>query len=144
MTVEIELDEEERNFLDEFVKKGTKKAREIARANILLLADQDYPVEDISEIVRVHRQTVWKIKKRYLEEGLESALKDKPRPGQPKKWTEEDKAEIIATACTSPPEGRKRWTIRLLRDELQKKSGFEDINRETIRLILKKTGLNLG
>ncbi|KXA89144.1 transposase [candidate division MSBL1 archaeon SCGC-AAA259B11] len=144
MTVEIELDEEERNFLDEFVKKGTKKAREIARANILLLADQDYPVEEISEIVRVHRQTVWKIKKRYLEEGLESALKDKPRPGQPKKWTEEDEAEIIATACTSPPEGRKRWTIRLLRDELQKKPGFEDINRETIRLVLKKTRQNLG
>ncbi|KXA89351.1 transposase [candidate division MSBL1 archaeon SCGC-AAA259A05] len=131
-------------FIIEFVKKGTKKAREIARANILLLADQDYPVEEISEIVRVHRQTVWKIKKRYLEEGLESALKDKPRPGQPKKWTEEDEAEIIATACTSPPEGRKRWTIRLLRDELQKKPGFEDINRETIRLVLKKTRQNLG
>ncbi len=144
MTIEIELNEEEREFLEEFVKKGTKKARAIARANILLLADKDYRIKDISDIVGVHRQTVWRIKKRYLKEGLESALKEKPRPGQPKKWTEEDEAEIIATACSSPPEGRKRWTIRLLRDELQKKPGFEDINRETIRLVLKKTKLNLG
>lgn len=144
MTVEIELDEEERDFLDEFVKKGTKKAREITRANVLRLADMGRPVTDIAELVGVHRKTVWEIKKRYQEEGLESALKDKPRPGQPKKWTEEHEAEIIATACSSPPEGRKRWTIRLLRDELQKKSDFEDINRETIRLVLKKTKLSLG
>ncbi|KXA98455.1 transposase [candidate division MSBL1 archaeon SCGC-AAA259M10] len=144
MTVEIELEEDERDFLRDFVKKGTKKAREIARANILLLVDKGFPVKEIADILEVHRRTVWKIKKRYLEEGLESALKDKPRPGQPKKWTEEDEAEIIATACTSPPKGRKRWTIRLLRDELQKKSGFEDINRETIRLVLKKTRLSLG
>ncbi|KXA96151.1 transposase [candidate division MSBL1 archaeon SCGC-AAA259I14] len=144
MTVEIELEEDERDFLRDFVKKGTKKAREIARANILLLIDKGFPVKEIADILEVHRRTVWKIKKRYLEEGLESALKDKPRPGQPKKWTEEDEAEIIATACTSPPKGRKRWTIRLLRDELQKKPGFEDINRETIRLVLKKTRLNLG
>ncbi|KXB00525.1 transposase [candidate division MSBL1 archaeon SCGC-AAA259M10] len=144
MTVEIELDEEERNFLDDFVKKGTKKAREITRANVLRLADMGRPVTDIAELVGVHRKTVWEIKKRYQEEGLESALKDKPSPGHPKKWTEEHEAEIIATACSSPPEGRKRWTIRLLRDELQKKSGFEDINRETIRLVLKKTKLSLG
>ncbi|KXA96457.1 transposase, partial [candidate division MSBL1 archaeon SCGC-AAA259J03] len=74
MTIEIELKEEERAFLEEFVKKGTKKARAIRRASILLLADKNYRVKDISEIVGVHERTVWRIKKRYLEEGLESAL----------------------------------------------------------------------
>ncbi|KXA96103.1 hypothetical protein AKJ37_06020, partial [candidate division MSBL1 archaeon SCGC-AAA259I09] len=72
MTVEIELDEEERNFLDDFVKKGTKKAREITRANVLRLVDMGHPVTDIAEMVGIHRKTVWEIKKRYKEEGLES------------------------------------------------------------------------
>ena len=144
MTIEIELDEEERAFLETFVKKGTGKARTIVRANVLLLADKGYRTKGISEIVGLHRRTVWRIKRRYLEEGLESALKDKPRPGQTKKWREKHEAEIIALACTSPPKGRKRWTVRLLRDELQKKPGFEGINRESVRLVLKKAKQSHG
>jgi len=144
MTVEVELEEEHRAFLEEFVKKGTKKARAIARANVLLLADKGYSTKDISEIVGVHRRTVWRIKKRYMEQGLESGLEERPRPGQPRKYTERHKAEIIALACTSPPKGRKRWTVRLLRDELQQKPGFEGINRESIRLVLKKRGQSPG
>lgn len=144
MTLEVRLQEEERDILEGFVKKGAKKARAIARANVLLLANKGYDTKDISQVVGVHRRTVWRIKKRYLEQGLESALEEKPRPGQPKKYTERHKAEIIALACTSPPKGRKRWTVRLLRDELQDKPGFEGINRETIRLVLKKARRNLG
>jgi transposase len=144
MTLEVRLEEEERGFLEGFVRKGAKKARAIARANVLLLADKGYTTRDISEIVGVHRRTVWRIKKRYLEQGLESALEERPRPGQPRKYSERHRAEIIALACTSPPEGRKRWTVRLLRDRLQDRPGFEGINRETIRLVLKKRGQSLG
>ncbi len=144
MTLKIKLKEEERDFLEDFVKKGTKKARAIARANVLLLVDDGYNNKNISEITRVHRQSVWRIKKSYREEGLESTLNEKPRSGQPKKYTEKHEAEIIALACTTPPEGRKRWSLVLLAEELVKKKGFETINRESIRLILKKAGLSPG
>ena len=85
-----------------------------------------------------------RIRKRYLDEGLQSALVDKQRPGQPEKYTERHVAEIMALACTQPPDGRKRWSLTLLTEELRKKQGFETINRESIRLILKKAKLNPG
>lgn len=136
--LKIKLKKEEREFLQQFVKKGTRKARAVARANVLLLADDAYSNDEISNATKVHRQSVWRIKKRYLKEGLDSALKEKPRPGQPKKYTDRAEAEIIATACTSPPRGRKRWSVRLLADEMKNKKGFSTINRESVRLILKK------
>jgi transposase len=99
---------------------------------------------EIKDVLGISRATVSNVKKRYRKGGLGPALKEKPRPGQPKKYTVKEEAEIIATACTSPPKGRKRWTIRLLVDELKKKKGFETINRESVRLILKKRKLSLG
>jgi len=134
----IKLKKVEREFLQQFVKKGTKKARAVARANVLLLADDGCSNDEISNATKVHRQSVWRIKKRYLKEGLDSALEEKPRPGQPKKYTAKEEAEIIATACTSPPKGRKRWSVRLLADEMKSRKGFETVNRESVRLILKK------
>jgi putative transposase len=68
-------------------------------------------------------------------------LVDKPRSGQPVKYSQKHVAEIIALACARPPEGRKRWSLALLCEELRKKEGFETINKETIRLILKKNKL---
>ncbi len=143
-SLEIQLKAEEVKFLNEFIKKGNKKARGILRANILLVASKGEKDTRIAEILSTHRQTVWRIKKRYLEEGLESALKDKSRSGQPKKYEMTHETEIAALACTAPPEGRKKWTLELLQEELRAKEGFETINRESIRLILKKTTQNHG
>ncbi len=142
--VKIKLNEEEAQFLKDFVKKGQKDARELTRARILLLANKDKMDTEIVEILDVGRNTVGRIKKRYLDEGLQSALEDKPRPGQPVKYSEKHTTEIIAQACTTPPEGRKKWTLALLTEEMNKKEGFETINKESIRLILKKAKLNLG
>lgn len=142
--LKIKLKKEERKFLREFLKKGTKKARAIARANVLLFADEGWKTDTIAKMVRVHRQRVWRIKKEYLQGGLHSALNEKPRSGQPPKYKEEHKAMIIATACTSPPKGRKRWTVRLLATKLRSEKGFKTITRESIRLVLKKTKLSLG
>ena len=108
------------------------------RANVLLAANRGEKDTRIAALLQTHRQTVWRIKKAYIEEGLESALKDKPRPGQPKKYVIKHETEIAALACTSPPAGRKKWTLQLLQEELRTKKGFETINRESIRLILKK------
>lgn len=142
--VEIKLEEDEVKFLRDFVKKGRKSAREITRARILLLANQQKGDTEIAETLGVGRNTVWRIKNGYSEEGIQSALTDKPRLGQPKKYTEKHVAEIIAQACTKSPDGSKRWSLTLLTEEMRKREGFETINKESIRLILKKAKLNLG
>ncbi|MDN5310598.1 MAG: hypothetical protein PWP14_1992 [Methanolobus sp.] len=142
--VKITLGEKEVQNLKEFVKKGQKDAREITRARILLLANKGKTDTEIVELLDVGRNTVGRIKKRCLEGGLQSALEDKPRTGQPVKYSEKHAAEIIAQACTTPPDGRKKWTLVLLTEEMKKKEGFETINKESIRLILKKAKLNLG
>ncbi len=143
-SLKIKLKKEEREFLQNFLKKGTKKARAITRANILLLADEGWETDTIAKMVKVHRQRIWRIKKRFLKEGLKPSLEEKPRSGQPAKYTKKHEAEIIAQACTSAPNGRKRWTVRLLTKELKKKNNFRTINRESVRLVLKKLKLNLG
>lgn len=140
----IKLNDEEAEFLKSFVRKGHKSARELTRARILLLVNEGRTETEIKDVLGICRATVSNVKKRYREGGLDSALKEKPRPGQPRKYSDKEEAEIIATACTSPPKGRKRWTVRLLTDELKKKKGFKTINRESVRLILKKRELSLG
>jgi putative transposase len=142
--IKIKLEEEELQYLRNFVKKGNRDARELTRARILLLSNKNRSDGDIVEILDVGRNTVGRVKKRYVEEGLQSALEDKPRIGQPVKYTEKHIMEIIAQACTTPPEGRKKWTLVLLSEELKKREEFKTINKESIRLILKKAKLNLG
>lgn len=142
--VEIKLKEGELKFLKDFVNKGRKSARELTRARILLLANQQKGDAETAEILDIGRNTVWRTKKRYCEEGLQNALAEKPRSGQPKKYTKRHEVEIIALACTKSPDGSKRWSLTLLAEELRKKKGFETINRESIRLILKKAKQNPG
>ena len=142
--ITIKLNRKNRVFLTNFVKDGTKKARAIKRANILLLADEGYDNDDIAGFTRIHRQSIWRIKKRYVEEGIPLALEDKPRPGQPVKYDKKERAEVVSLACTKAPNGRKRWTIDLIVKQLRKNKNFKTINRETVRLILKKTKQNHG
>ena len=140
----INLREKEVEYLHDFLKKGRKSARELTRAHILLFTHEGKTEMEIKDTLRISRATVSNTKKRYREEGLQNALTEKPRSGQPKKYTNKQEAEIIAMACTDPPKGRKRWTIRLLTERMKRRKGFETINRETIRLTLKKAKLSLG
>ena len=140
----IKLTENEVEYLNNFVKKGRKSARELTRAHVLLLVNDGKTEIEIKDTLRISRATVSNIKKRYRKEGLQSVLTEKPRSGQPKKYTEKHEAEVIAQACTESPDGCKRWTLELLTEEMRKRDGFETINKESIRLILKKTKLNLG
>ncbi len=140
----IKLEDHEVNFLMDFVRTGHKSAREITRARVLLLSNQQKMGTEIAKILGISRNTVLLIKKRYVEEGLPSALSDKPRPGQPIKYTEKRVAEVIALVCSSSPDGSKRWSLSLLTEELRKKEGFKTISKESIRLILKKAKLSPG
>ena len=140
----IKLTEKEVEYLSVFVKKGRKSARELTRAHVLLLVNRGRTEMEIKDTMGISRATVSNIKKRYREKGLQSALKEKPRSGQPPKYTNRHEAEIIAQACTKSPDGSKRWSLTLLTEELRKKEGFETINRESIRLIFKKAKQNHG
>ena len=131
-------------FLKQFIRRGKRNARSLKRANILLFLHKEETGDCIADKLNVHRDTVYNVKRRYLEQGLKVALSEKQRSGQPKKYDKKKKAQIIAYACTTPPEGRKRWSVRLLAEEMQKHKGFKTINRESIRLVLKKATPNLG
>lgn len=140
----IKLTEKEVEYLNDFVKRGRKSARELTKAHALLLVNDGETEMEVKDTLRISRATVSNIKKKYREESLQSALAEKPRSGQPKKYTEKHEAEVIAQACTESPDGCKRWTLTLLTEEMRKKDGFETINKESIRLILKKAKLSLG
>ena len=142
--LKINLEDDEVNFLLNFVRKGYKSARELTRARILLLSNQQKGVTEIAETLGVSRNTTLNIRRRYVEEGIPYALSDKPRSGQPIKYTEKHVAEVIALACSNSPDGSKRWSLSLLTEELREKEGFETISKESIRLILKKAKLSPG
>lgn len=138
MKYNFKLPKKDVEYLEEFSRKGNRKARALKRATILLLSQKGKTEVEISAIVGVSRMTVHNIKKRYRTEGLKAALEEKPRSGQPRKYNDKKVAEIIALACTSPPEGRKRWTVRLIAKTFRSKPGFETLGKDTVRLILKK------
>lgn len=142
--INIKLTPKEIIFLHKYKKLENRSEREYNRANILLLLHKGKRDSEIEDFLEVDRATIWRTKHKYLEEGLEKALQEKERSGQPVKYGAKEKAEVIATACSKPPEGRARWTLELLSDTLKAKEGLLTINRETIRLILKKTNVSLG
>jgi putative transposase len=144
MATEIKLSNKERDHLREFKKEGGHSLRELNRATILLFLDKGLPINEIETLLEVDRTTVWRIKKRYFEYGLEVALTDDDRSGQPAKYTARHEAELTVLACGPVPAGRRRWTIRLLVEELHKQEGFETITFASVRKMLKKTNLRLG
>lgn len=143
-TKKIKLKPKDKEYLLQFTKTGLRNSKEFERAYILLALDKGKKHEDIEDFYNVSRITIWRIKKKYINQGLQEALIDNPRSGQPLKYEDTDKAEIIALACSSAPQGRSRWTLRLLEETIQRNKEMKPISRETIRLLLKKTNVNLG
>jgi transposase len=109
-----------------------------------LLLHKEKQAKEIAEFLDVGRNTVSRTKQKYLHEGMQAALEEEERPGQPIKYTAKQEAQLIALACSDAPAGRTRWTLELLTEKLKMQSGFKTINRESIRLMLKKTNVNLG
>ena len=141
---ELKLTSYEIKFIRKYKKAEDRSLREYNRANILLLLHKGKKELDIADFLDIERTTIWRTKQKYLEEGMKEALEEKERSGQPVKYKARQKTEIIATACSKAPEGRSRWTLQLLTDTLKKQEGLSTINRETVRLILKKTNVSLG
>src|SRR6266496_809216 len=137
----VELSQDERDELTALLSGGTHAARKLKRAQILLAADAGAGDEDIAISVAVGGSTVYRTKRRFVESNLEAALSEDPRPGAERKLSGKEEALLVATACSSPPEGRARWTLELLADELVRLTEHDSISRETVRRRLAENGL---
>lgn len=140
----VRLGAEEREQLDAIISKGSANARKIVHAQILLKVDEDGPQwadEQAAESFGVHAVTVKAIRERFVNEGLESALNRRKRetPPSPPKLDGAGEARLTAIACSQPPEGRARWTLKLLANRLVELEIVDSICRETVRQSLKKT-----
>ena len=129
----VELSEAERCELTALVGGGKHYARKIKRAQILLAADSGLSDDDIAAAVAVGGSTVYRTKRRFVEGNLEAALNEEPRAGADRKLTSNEEALLVATACSSPPEGRARWTLELLAGAMVKLTDHDSLSRETVR-----------
>jgi transposase len=137
----VELSEAERGALRALLGGGKRAARKLKRAQILLAADAGVPDETIATSLAVGGSTVYRTKRRFVEDGLERALDEGPRPGAARKLSGEEEALLVATACSSPPEGRARWTLELLAGEMVRLTEHEHVSRETVRRRLAENAL---
>jgi transposase len=129
----VELSQAERDHLTALLKGGKHPARKIKRAQILLAADAGIGDEAIASSVSASGSTVYRTKRRFVEGNLELALAEEARSGAARKLTGREEALLVATACSSPPAGRARWTLDLLADEMVKLTEHAALSRETVR-----------
>src|SRR5664279_5187245 len=128
----VELSQAERE-LTALLSGGQHAARKLKRAQILLAADVGVSDEDIAISVTVGGPTVYRTKRRFVEGNLAAALSEEPRPGATRKLTGKEEALLVATSCSTPPEGRARWTLELLAGATVKLTGHDGLSRETVR-----------
>jgi transposase len=142
------LSETERDDLKGLIAAGTAPARKLTHARILLKADEGqegpgWVDEEVAEAVEVSQPTVSRVRKQYFEEGLEAALNRRP-PNREyhRKLDGEQEARLVALACSEPPKGQARWSLRLLADRMVELEVVEEISYQTVRRTLKKTSLS--
>ena len=141
----VELTDDERAQLEAFLQRGEPPVRAARRARILLMADDGVIDREIAEALRCSRPTGYQVRKRYHERGIHAVNRKAPDRDYERKLDGEAEARLIALACSDPPEGRSRWTLRLLADELVQleEVEFDNVAHETVRKTLKKTNSSL-
>lgn len=144
----VTLTQQERDELEQLIRKGKSAARKLGHARVLLLADESKngPArtdEQINEALGICARTIERVRQRFVEQGFDAALV----PAKSKriytcKLDGKQEAKLIALACSKPPAGKKRWTLRLLADEAVELKITDSLSHETVRQALKKTSLN--
>ena len=141
----ITLSDDDRRELESFRSNGRHHSREVNRAHILLGLSREIAEKSLMEVLGIGRTAIWRTRAAYNEGGWKYAVTDLPRSGQPKKYRTDEEAIVVALACSQPPQGFKRWTVKsLTQGARQQVSKLKTINRESVRKILKKTRSNLG
>jgi transposase len=134
----VNLSDDELSFLSDLTSKGTIKVRQMKRALILLKAHAGLSDPQIMQAVNISRPSVERVRKRFVEGGLDKALREDPRPGRRPLLDGRAEAHLIATACSAAPNGHAHWTLRLLAGKLVELGVVETISHETVRSTLKK------
>ena len=140
----VRLTPEQRDQLQHLVRAGKASARVIIRARILLKTDEGWSAPQVVEALDVVEGTVFRIKRRLAEAGLEGVLKDRPQAHRYRKLDDRGEAHLIALACSEPPEGHEHWTLRLLAGKVVELGLAPSLSHETVRLHLKKTPSSRG
>ena len=133
----VKLTSKDRKKLLFLIGKGKESGRVIKRALVLKLMDQGMVSPQVAETLGMTAMSARNIAKNYCRDGLDAALHDRPRTGQPRRMKQNVVSQIVAMVCASPPEGYARWSVRLIAEEAIKKRLVKKTNRESIRLILK-------
>ncbi|MBC3788486.1 helix-turn-helix domain-containing protein [Spirosoma utsteinense] len=136
------LSEADQTTLNNLVSKGKESVRKLNRVRALQFSHQGQHPEQISNLLGISIATVYNLRKRYRENGLERAISEKARPGQPRKVTQQVEAQITQLACSVAPDGRTRWTAALINERLVKLDIH--IDDESVRLALKKVSSSPG
>ncbi len=147
----VTLTADERNSLHDLIAAGKASAQKLTHARILLKADAApkgpaWTDTRIAEAVEVNVTTIERVRQRFVEQGLEAALsrKKQDRPSRERKLDGRAEARLVALACSDPPQGRARWTLRLLADKLVELEISDSISTESVRQVLKKTNSSRG
>ncbi len=135
----VDLSRTERETLLTRISSGNGSARVLRRARTLLLADESWTDAAIAEALHIGHATVERTRQRFAQEGLAAALMERPRPGAQPRLDGKQEAYLIALACSKPPKGQQRWTLRLLADRMVELGQIEELSYETVRRTLKKT-----
>lgn len=141
---ELHLTDADRAMIDAIRSKGLHPAREVNRAHVLSCLDQGIPEAQIMAVLGIGRTAVWRTRAAYLQGGVELAVFDVARSGRPRRYGTDAAARVTALACTTPPEGRQRWTIQELERAARQEPGLGSVSRETVRRMLKKTTSSPG
>lgn len=134
----VHLPADEHDRLEQLVHAGKHAARVITRARILLKAHESWSDARIVEAIGSSAATVERVRKRYVEEGLDAVLRDKPQPGRPRRLSAPQAAHLIAIACSDAPDGHDHWPLRLLGQKAVELGYVDGISPETVRAVLKK------
>jgi len=144
----VHLSKEDRQELETLIHSGGSSARTQTRARILLLSDENQKkkkgTKEIASALLCSLPTITNIRKKFVEAGLENALYDKVRPGATPKITGEIEAQLTMLACSTPPEGKARWTLQMLADKLVELKLVDSISDVAVMHRLKKMSLSLG
>lgn len=147
----VKLTQEQRQQLEQLIGSGRAPARKIMHAHILLKVDSssdgpDWSDKQIQQAFGVGESTIWRVRRRFLEQGLDDALNRRPQPQRPekRKLHGELEAHLIAITCGEKPEGEGRWSLRLLANKLVALGEVEEVSYETVRRTLKKTNSSRG
>lgn len=141
---ELQLSEVDRAAINGIRMKGLHQAREVNRAHVLASLDQGVPEAQIMAVLGIGRTAVWRTRAAYLQGGVDLAVFDVARSGRPPQYDTDAEARVTALACTTPPEGRQRWTLVELERAARQEQGLSQVSRETVRRMLKKTTSSPG